>query len=166
MVDAPVEIEHVNHIAAEKTVDYIADYSSVKKWLGYRSEVWKFGRFGGLEGKDRASLPNHKRQRDEPENCKRPDLPLEHPPRTTAVLNIGEVEEVRNNLDYAGAGRPRPPQITTRQFLCDSVDKNEIRDGRKQDEEAPHCSPRSIALWHSMHVRTNGWLMRRGLRIS
>ena len=158
MVDAPVEIEHVNHIAAEKTVDYIADYSSVKKWLGYRRQE--------THPKHRFAFPDQECESDEAEDRKWPDLALEHPPRTTAVLNIGEVEEVRNNLDYAGAGRPRPPQITTRQFLCDSVRQNEIRDGRKQDEEAPPCSPRSIALWHSMHVRTNGWLMRRGLRIS
>ena len=41
MVDAPVEIEHVDHIAAEKTVDYIADDPRVEKRLSYRSEVWK-----------------------------------------------------------------------------------------------------------------------------
>ena len=115
-----------------------------------------------LRTEDCLTLPDEKCEGNEPEDRKRPDLSLKHPPRTTAVLDIGEVEEVRNNLDYAGTRRtphsacfaarlsarviPLPPQITTRQLLCDSVDKNKVRDNREQDEEALHCSPRSIAL--------------------
>ena len=156
MVDAPVEIEHIDHITAEKAVDDISNNPRVKKRLG---DCRKPPR-----AKYRLALPDEERQRDESEDRERPDLSLEHPPRAPAVLDIGEVEEVRNNLDYAGASRP--PQITTRQLLCDSVDKNKVRDNREQDEEALHCTPRSIALWHSMHVSTNGWLMSRGLRMS
>ena len=158
MVDAPVKIEHIDHITAEKTVDYIPDDPRVKKRLGdRRKSTWT---------KYRLALPDEEREGDEAEDGERPDLPLEHSPRATAVLDIGKVEEVRNNLDYAGAGRPCSSQITTRQLLCDSVGKNKVRNNREQDEEALHCTPRSIALWHSMHVSTNGWLMSRGLRMS
>ena len=156
-----MEIEHVDHIAAEEAVDDVADYSRVEKRLGDRSEVWKFGRFGGLEGKDRASLPDQEREGDETEDGERPDLALEHPPCAAAVLDVGEVEEPRNDGNRRGV-----LEVACGEFLDDGIRQNEVRDGREEDEETLHFVPRSIALWHSMHVRTNGWLRRRGLRMS
>ena len=118
-----------------------------------------------MRDEDCLALPDKECEGDKPEGGKRPDLTLKHPPGAAAVLDIREIEEVRNNLDYARARRPRP-EISTRQFLGDGISKDEVRDNCKQDEEALHCFPRSIAFWHSMHVSTNGWLMSRGLRMS
>ena len=153
MVYAPVEIEHINHITTEKAIDYVTDDPRVEKRFGDCREPTR--------AKYRLSLPDEECQRDESEDRKWPDLSLEHPPRTTAVLDIREVEEVRNNGNRRG-----PPEVSRGEFLRDGVRQDEIRDNREQDEEALHCTPRSIALWHSMHVSTNGWLMSRGLRMS
>ena len=52
-------------------------------------------------------------------------------------------------------------------FLGDRVGEREVRDdGEDGDEPAHQTRVRSSSLWHSMQVSTNGWLTRRGLRMS
>ena len=162
-MDAPVEIEHVNHKATEQAVNDISDDTGVKNRLGNSrqkspgpSSVSRL-----MSSENGLPLPDQKRKRDEAEDRERPDLPLEHPPRAPAVLDVREVEEPRNDGNRRG-----PLEVSRGEFLRDGVRQNEIRDNREQDEETLHYTPRSISLWHSMHVSTNGWLMSRGLRMS
>ena len=48
----------------------------------------------------------------------------------------------------------------------DRIRQNEVQDDYDRNEQSLHFAARSISLWHSMQVRTNGWLRSRGLRMS
>ena len=51
-------------------------------------------------------------------------------------------------------------------LLDDRVDGQQVQRGHDRDQQPLHFASRSIALWHSMHVSTNGWVRSRGLRLS
>ena len=153
MVNAPVEIEHVDHKTAKEAVNHVADDSGIKKRLGNQRQP--------IRSKHRLALSKQKRKRDEAKDGERPDLALEHSPGATAILDVGEIEKARNNGNRRG-----PLEASRGEFLDDRIHEHEVRDGGEDDEEPLHFCSRSIALWHSMHVSTNGWFRSRGLRMS
>ena len=141
-MNAPVEVEHVDHVAAEEPVDDVADDAGIEQRLGNSSQNQPApSRVFRHKSKDRLPLPDQKRQRDESKNGEWPDLPLKQAPGATTVLDIGEVEEPRNDGNSRGSLEASPGD-----FLDNSVDEHEVRDRREDDEEALHFASRSIAL--------------------
>lgn len=148
-----MEVKEVNDIAAHNAVNGITDDARIENRLGDGTEARR--------AEDRPTLPDEECEDDESEGGKRPDLPLQETPRAPAVLDIGEIEEVWD--DRKGRG---PFQVSRGEFLRHRIDENEVDDGGEDDKKPSHRSVRSMSLWHSMHVRTNGWFKRRGLRMS
>ncbi len=153
MMRSPVKIEHIYDMTPEYPVDQIPDYAGVKENFAYGVD------FTGSE--NAFALPKKKRERRDAENGERPNLPLKHPPGATAVLDVRKIEKAVDD----GNGR-RPFQEADGQFFDDRVDQHKVGYDHERDQKTFHLRPRSISLWHSMHVRTNGWFMSRGLRIS
>ena len=142
-------------MAAKDAIDEVADDARIEKRLGHGSQP----RTGQAE--DALSLPEKEAQREDAKRRERPDMPLEKPPSTAPVLDVGKIEEPRND-----GNRRRALQAGGGEFLDDRIDDGEVRRDDERNQGALHFAPRSISLWHSMHVRTNGWFSRRGLRMS
>ena len=153
VVNSPVKVKHVDYVAASEPVDDIAEYAGIEKRLRDGTKA------PGSEKEP--ALPDQDGKGEKAEDGERPDLTLEQPPGATPVLDIGQVENTRNDRNRRGA-----LEIARGKFLDNCIRQNKICDDRKEKEEFPHFCPRSISLWHSMHVRTKGWFRRRGLRIS
>ena len=101
-------------------------------------------------------------ERHHGEQGERPHAALKHPPRAADVLHVCEVEKARYDGNWRG-----PLEEPDCQFLRHGVHKQEVDDAERYEERLPHQQRFfSISLWHSMQVRTNGWLRSRGLRMS
>src|SRR5574344_49199 len=149
-----MKIEKIDHISPIHAIDEIADNARVDESLGNRGAA--------AAAEDRLPLPNEDCERENPEHRKRPGVTLEHAPGTAPVFNIGQIEKTWNNGNRRG-----PLEVSRGEFLEHRVRQNEVRDDRKNRDEAAHqMRLRSISLWHSMHVSPNGWFRSRGLRIS
>ena len=157
MVDAPVEIEHVHHVAAHDAVDQVAHDAAVEQHLGHDAET--------AGGEDGLALPEKEGEREHGEHGKRPHMPLQHPPRASPVLHVREVEEV---VEHDARGLPL--QRNDGRRLHDLIHEEQVHDDGEGDNESPQHQrvPKgfSIAVWHSMHVCTKGRFSRRGLRMS
>lgn len=120
-----MEVEEVNDTPTEKAIDEIADDSRIKETFGNRCDLTR--------SENRLALPDQKREGDKPESGKRPDLALKHPPGTTAVLYIGEIEHAR----YDNRGR-RPLQAPDRKFLGNGIQQQEMDDNGKYRQKPLH----------------------------
>lgn len=120
-----VEIEHVDNIPAEDTVDQIPEHPGIKENL---SEKREFRR-----SENRAALPNEKDENDNRENGKRPNLALEHTPGATAILDVSEIEKPRDNRNRRGAFK-----ATYGEFFNDLIRENEIQHGCEDYEKSSH----------------------------
>ncbi len=138
-----IEIKKINDVTTHNAVNRIADNARIKDGLRNRAQA--------RCTKDRSPLPNEKRENDKGKGGQRPDMALQKTPRAPPILNVSEVKEIGNNGNRRGA-----LQQTRGQFFRHRISENEVNDNGKDDEKPPHRSVRSMSLWHSMHVKTNG----------
>ena len=82
----PMEIEKVDDITVGQTVDDIAGNPRVHH---NRNDI------GVAE--NLTAFPDEDGEREDPENRQRPYVPLKHPPRAAAVLDVREIEESVNH---------------------------------------------------------------------
>ena len=128
MMNADMEVEHIDDVAAKNTVDQVADNPGVKQ------------RFGKRNVKNAFPFPDKQCKREESENRERPDLPLKHPPGAAAVLDIGQIEHSRNN----GKRRGLFPKDLGDSFR-ELIDEHKIR--RQREEYEKNLHPQRITAW-------------------
>jgi len=89
MVNAPMEIKHIHHKTTHKAIKQIADDTRIKKKL--RDEPRP------TDAKDRLPFPEENCQRQQGKDRQGPYMPLEHAPGATAILHIGQLEQILQN---------------------------------------------------------------------
>lgn len=142
MVKLIMEVEHVDDITSKDAVNQIAEHPGIKKYLGEKREF--------RHPEDLLALPNEKDEDDNRENRERPNLALEHTPGATAIFDIREIEEARDNRNRRGAFK-----ATYGELFDYRIRENQVHRGREDNKKSSHLFF-SISLWHSMQVRTKG----------
>ncbi len=143
MRSAKIEVEHVDYVPSKNAINQISDNSGVKQAFGSKPNP--------PVAENRLASPNEHRHYDYRKRRKRPHPALQHPPRASTVFDVSEVK----NAGYHG-NRRGSLKVPRGEFFYNRIRQRQIGDDGENRQKSPHCSPRSIALWHSIQVSTNG----------